>query len=134
MIIDFLPEPVLAPLGKVVVAQPPRRQVMRQEPPRAPAAHDVEDGIDDQSPVVTRWPSKLWRHRQQRAQERPFNISKITRIRFLVRHPKLSTPFLQIVQVLKSLVAKTNANSFRRVVLVIIIRLYNEGLLTERFL
>ncbi len=61
----------------------------------------LQDGIEHQPPVVARRPPKLRRHVHQRAQQFPFHFIEVTRIRFLVRHPKLSTPFLQFVQVLK---------------------------------
>src|SRR5512133_4176132 len=44
---DVLPDPFALPATEVVVNSAPRRKLMRQQAPRAAAAQDVEDGIDN---------------------------------------------------------------------------------------
>jgi hypothetical protein len=45
--VDAGPDAFALPAAKVVVDRLPRRKVMRQEPPGASGAQQVEDGIDD---------------------------------------------------------------------------------------
>src|SRR5271169_1330441 len=58
--------PVVAPGGEPTVNRPPRRQVVRQQPPRAARPHDIEDAVYDFAHRPLAWPAHRAGLRQMR--------------------------------------------------------------------
>lgn len=77
-VVDVLPGAVQAPLPKIVVHNAPRRQVMGQHPPRAAAAQQVEDPIENFSPGVVGGSPAALGLRHQMLDEVPFFITEIS--------------------------------------------------------
>ena len=85
--VELLPQPAACPAPEVAIHRLPRREALRQHAPRAAAAGDVKDGVDDpaQSPLAG---APAFAFRQQRFQDLPFGTLKVGRVGWLdVRHP-----------------------------------------------
>jgi hypothetical protein len=96
---ELLPQPAVAPPPILPIDRLPRRKVVGQQPPRLPAAHKIEDRIED-LPIRpgARAASGAVAHGQQRHNPIPLLIIQI---RWLCASggsfhpPKLSTPFFK---------------------------------------
>ena len=81
------------PAHRLLVNDPPRRQIVRHQPPRRPGAHDPAQPVEDlaQRPLALR--RVLRQQAQIRRDERPLLVTDITRVRLACRlHPRnLST-------------------------------------------
>ena len=79
---DVLPDPVLAPDPKVVVHNLPWGKVMRQQTPRTPTPHDIEDRIENFAlGVLLGAPSALGLGHIG-LKQRPFLVAQVSRVRF----------------------------------------------------
>jgi hypothetical protein len=76
-----LPRAIQAPLAKVVIDDPPRRQVMRQHPPRTAAAQQIEDGVEDFPLGIGLGPAPWFGVGHQMLDQVPFFVTEIRRVR-----------------------------------------------------
>jgi hypothetical protein len=60
----------------------PGGQVVRHRPPLVPAAHHVQDGVDDLASAMARGSSTRLDGGNQRCENRPLGIAQVARIRF----------------------------------------------------
>ena len=58
-----MPQPVEAESSEMVVDGGPRREVAREQAPRAAASQDVEHGVEDVAQTVEAWPTRRLRER-----------------------------------------------------------------------
>lgn len=82
-IVEPLPYALLLPVRKTVPDQFPGRQVVGPHPPRAPAAHQIENRVQDCALGLFLRSPGLARPRNQRVENRPFRFIQITRITWL---------------------------------------------------
>ena len=76
-----LPGPILPPLAKVVIHDPPWRQVMGQQAPGAAAAQDIEDGVQDFPFGILLWAAPRLGCGHIGGNQRPFLVSEVGRVR-----------------------------------------------------
>src|SRR5919106_755964 len=74
---DTLPGTVQAPVPKVGIHRLPRRQIMRQHPPLTPAAHHIQDRINNLTATMFRWTATSLHRWDNRFQALPFFISQV---------------------------------------------------------
>ena len=70
------PDVQLAPPPKIAIDGLPRREVMRQEPPRTTRRDDIKDGIDNHPARMPTRPAKVWRFRNQVLNAVPLLVSE----------------------------------------------------------
>jgi hypothetical protein len=85
--VEPLPEALHTPQTKVMVDRFPRRQIMRQQPPGAATAQDIEDGIEDVPDRVVPRPASLLGGRQVWYERTPFSVRQIGWISFSLHSP-----------------------------------------------
>lgn len=86
-----LPEPQFLPGGEIVINQPPRGQIVRNHSPRASAAGDIENGIEDLAAAITRRASHFASLGEALTDDIPLSIRNIAGIRSSLWHPKFCT-------------------------------------------
>lgn len=99
------PDAVPLPDHEIVVAYPPGWKIVREHPPRTPAANQIKDRIDNLALWVARRPAALLGFRNQPFQHFPLPVCKITRIDLLAYHRDLIAKMVKFVQ-LKMLIAR----------------------------
>ena len=87
----FLPKSLAPPDHEVIIDNPPRRQVVRQQPPGTTAADRIKDGVEDVSLAIARRSPKELRLGEQRFEKFPFAMGEAAWVGFLSWHLKLST-------------------------------------------
>ena len=88
--IDPLPQTLFLPFGEVVEDDTIRGKIVGQPSPRASLANEIKNCIQDIALLVARWATQLasgWKHF---AKDTPLIVFQITRIRFILCHPKFS--------------------------------------------
>ena len=80
-----LPDPCFAPPPEDGVDRLPLGKVQRQLPPLATGANQIEDRIQDRSPV-DRWTTKLRTLRQQRSNQLPLFVGQVAGIMLARRY------------------------------------------------
>jgi hypothetical protein len=76
-VVDLLPGPVISPLLEVHVDRRVRGKVVREHPPSAAAAQDVEDGVDHQAEVCRTRPAPRLGCWEQRGNNPPFRVAEV---------------------------------------------------------
>src|SRR5262245_51418190 len=76
--IDPLEQPAVAKGCEPTVNRLPRREIVRQKPPRTTRAHNVEGRIHDLAPTPRQRPAMIARRRHPCRDQPPFPIRQIT--------------------------------------------------------
>src|SRR5262245_25772378 len=79
------------PATEVVMHRRPRRELTRQQPPRATTPEHVEDAVKDPAHRPLARPATRLRWWDERSQDRPFGIGEVRRIRQRRGHRGYST-------------------------------------------
>lgn len=85
-IVDALPHARVFPLGKVMIADPPRWQIVRHHAPGTAAAHKVKNGVRDLALGVAWRTSELLGSGNQGLHKCPLFVSQVSWVFFA--HPK----------------------------------------------
>lgn len=88
--IDPLPHPVFLPFGEIIEDDAIWRKVVRQPSPRASLANEIENRIEDITLLIPRWTAQLAAGWKQFANDAPFMVFQVARVRFVLCHPKFS--------------------------------------------
>src|SRR4029079_2479095 len=76
-VIDLREAIFITELRKPAIDRAPRRQVARQQAPRAAGPHHIEDPVDDLAHRPNAWPARDVRRRQVRLDHAPFLIGHV---------------------------------------------------------
>lgn len=68
-------------IEKVMINNPPRGEIMRQQAPSTPCAYQIQDAVDDLQTLVLGWPATGFRHGNQWLHLFPLFHAQITRVR-----------------------------------------------------
>src|SRR5215210_6603902 len=79
-LVEGLPQTAVPPSVEVALHRGPRRTILGEHPPLAPAGRDEQNGIHDRAQIDRARPSARPGRRQQRRNDRPFPIRHVARI------------------------------------------------------
>jgi hypothetical protein len=95
--VNPLPGPIPTPQAEVVRDGLPWRKLVRQQPPRAAAADDVDNAIEDLAQRMKPWATGCCGHREEGFEDTVFCVGKIRGVRFSCHASSIveptSTPF-----------------------------------------
>ena len=74
-VMDALPHPLQPPVPEVVIGDPPRRELVRQQAPGAARAHDVEDCVNNLASGILRRAASGFGFRDQRSEPMPLGVA-----------------------------------------------------------
>lgn len=96
--IDPLPHPVFLPFGEIIEDDAVGRKIVRQAPPRASLADEIENRVQYITVLVAWWAAQLASSWKQFANDASLLVFQVARIRFVLCHPKFSISVAIFVQ------------------------------------